>query len=134
MPDKSRRHALDFVGVYSGRDRQERSEFEDLITGLETQFLSQVLVAPDESFPSYRANNYMDGHNGPYRWLSSASLPGSGYQSFELSGALHMGWWTFLDSDQIVLLKDSGNLFQFCVVSGSVGQDPDVPGSQMEII
>ncbi|MBG0566632.1 hypothetical protein [Actinoplanes aureus] len=64
---------------------------------LATQFLSRVLVPPNRDFPSFRTTNFMDGHNGLYRWGYVTHGPDNGYRPYELSGTLLLGWWSFLD-------------------------------------
>lgn len=75
--------------------------YEDLRSGLEKQFFNRVLVRPSAGLPCYRMNNFMDGHNGVYRWEYGSLGKNNGYGPYQVSGALVLGWWTFLDSDQI---------------------------------
>lgn len=70
---------------------------------LELQFYSKIYQAPSTEFPAPRTHNFMDGHNGVYRWNPSAIVP-NGYGPYELSGTLTLGWWTFLGSQRA---KDS---------------------------
>ncbi len=74
--------------------------FDELKSGLEQQFFSSVIVAPDENSAVYRLSNYMDGSNGLYRWLDEPDSA-TGFGPFELSTTLLAGWWSFLDTPRI---------------------------------
>ena len=76
----------------------EHHYYVDLRDGLNRQFFRKVVVPPSAEFPCYRTNNYMDGRNGLYRW-GYANLGDSGYVAYKTSGALLIGWWAFLDTD-----------------------------------
>lgn len=78
-----------------------RRFFLDLRSRLEKQFFNKVLVAPTDTFPSYRTTNYMDGRNGVYRFNYSGLGQGGGHDAYELSGTFLLGWWTFLGSSRI---------------------------------
>ena len=74
--------------------------YVDLENGLNTQFITRILVPPSADFPCPRLNNYMDGTNGPFRWGYATLGPNNGYGPYQLSSALPIGWWAFLESDQ----------------------------------
>ncbi len=82
-------------------ESSQRVYYEELLTGLEHQFLTRVLVKPIDDFPSYRTTNFMDGRDGFYRWNYVTQGPNNGYGPYELSGTLCLGWRTFLDSPEI---------------------------------
>lgn len=70
--------------------------YSGILGGLERQFFETVLVRPTTDFAGYRTTNFMDGHNGVYRWDYPALGKNNGYGPFELSGTLCYGWWAFL--------------------------------------
>lgn len=73
--------------------------YEKIKKGLTTQLYQKILVLPSDSNAQYKAVNYMDGRNGVYRYKYSGRAGGIG--PFQLSGALQIGWWSFLDSERI---------------------------------
>ena len=79
----------------------ENRYYLDLLRGLEVQFLDVVVVPPSAGFPSWRTRNYMDGHNGIYRWGYESQGPNQGYGPYEDSGTLLLGWWSFLGGPRI---------------------------------
>jgi hypothetical protein len=86
-------------------DSEEEFLFERLRQGLEVQFAEVVLIEPSRDFATYRTTNYMDGHNGVYRYryVNQQRSDGRpwGYAPFELSITFLSGWWRLLDSDRI---------------------------------
>ena len=82
-------------------DTSNEKHFEAMIHGFRQQFKSQVLVAPDNGFRGARTTNYMDGHNGLYRWQHITQGSGNGYGPYELSATLLIGWWSFLNDPGI---------------------------------
>ena len=94
-------------------DSPEHIYYESLLQGLRVQFLNKVLISPSQEFPSYRTTNFMDRHNGVYRW-NYPTHPNDGYAPYELSGTLHLGSWTFLDTPQVRdVYRQIGNHFLF---------------------
>jgi hypothetical protein len=79
----------------------ERSFYSDLENGLNSQFFDRILVPPSADFPCYRLNNFTDGSNGVYRWGYATMGPNNGYGPYQVSGALLVGWWSFLGTDQV---------------------------------
>ncbi|KAB7707393.1 hypothetical protein F9802_06475 [Bacillus aerolatus] len=88
-----------FIGAYP-KESEQRELFLKIHRGLEKQFFDKVLIAPDNTTPYYKLNNFMDGYNGVYRW-DYATIQNNGYGPYELSGTFTIGWWTFLGSDRI---------------------------------
>lgn len=74
--------------------------YSDILTRLDRQFFNSVLVPPTEDFPGYRTTNYLDGHNGLYRWEYETQGKNNGYAAYEVSGTLCLGWWSFLGTDR----------------------------------
>ncbi len=70
-----------------------------LKVGLTTQLFNKVIVPPSVEINEYQATNYMDGINGVYRYKYNGRQGGIG--PYQLSGALQIGWWSFLDSKRI---------------------------------
>ena len=47
-------------------------------------------------------NNYMDGHNGWFRWSYETHQDGAnGYGPYALSGTFAFGWWALLGDDEV---------------------------------
>ncbi len=98
------RHPLWFrslIGAASRGPTGDEEFYQELQGGFTTQFVRHVLVPPDETFPTYRTTNYMDGRNGLYRWEYETVGENSGYGPYDLSGSLTVGWWSFFDHPQI---------------------------------
>jgi hypothetical protein len=74
--------------------------YDNLRFSLAKQFFAKVLVPPASDSPCYRLNNYMDGRNGPYRWGYAEFGPNSGYGPYQVSGALLIGTWVFLKTEE----------------------------------
>ena len=79
----------------------DRLYYEELLSGLEIQFMEKVIVAPDSTFGAYRTNNFMDGRNGVYRYSYYTAGTGKGYGPYAISAGLYYGWWTFLNTDRV---------------------------------
>jgi len=79
----------------------EREDLVRLRDGLRNQFLRVILVPDQGRVPMLR--NYMDGHNGWYRWRYATHQGAhSGYGPYALSGAFACGWWALLGGPEIV--------------------------------
>lgn len=78
---------------------EQYNYFKNLKIGLATQLFTKIIVAPSDTFPEYQATNYMDGNNGVYRFQYNGRKGGIG--PFQLSGALQLGWYSFLDSKRM---------------------------------
>lgn len=93
------------AGAYEP-DSDLRRYYDELRMGLEAQFFAEVLVSPTAEFDSYRTTNFMDGHDGVYRWEYETQGPDRGYGPFELSGTLLLGWWAFLGTERSCSVYD----------------------------
>lgn len=82
----------------------DKNFISKLIEGLEYQFVNTVLVYPSPDYPYFRTNNFMDGYNGVYRWSYSSLGNGYGYGPYELTEAIFLGWWTFLNTKEIKMI------------------------------
>ena len=99
------------TGFEVQRKQIEANYFKQLRYGLANQFLEEILVFPGDEFPNYRTTNFMNGHNGVYRYSYITQGEGKGYGPYELSGTLLLGWWSFLPDPKI---KDV-----YCYISSS---------------
>jgi hypothetical protein len=75
--------------------------YRAMLDGLAMQFRSEVLVAPGETFDGWRTTNYLDGHNGVYRYGYATQGESNGYGPYELSGTFLLGWWSLLDDVEV---------------------------------
>lgn len=82
-------------------ESETRSALKKISNGLDFQFRNHVLVTPTDDFQGYRTTNFMNGHNGVYRWAYTTTKENNGYGPYELSGTLMLGWWIFLDTPAI---------------------------------
>lgn len=82
-------------------DHSKAVYITQLRNGLAAQFLEEVLVPPSEGFPNYRMYNYMNGHNGLFRYKYVTQRERLGYGPYELSGTMLLSWWTFLPADRV---------------------------------
>lgn len=79
---------------------EKGSLIDDLQAGLKYQFLNKILVPSQGSVPTL--NNFMDGHNGWYRYnYSSHEGALNGYGPYALSGSFSLGWWSLLGGEEI---------------------------------
>jgi hypothetical protein len=80
--------------------KDERDYIERLRRGLSQQFSHVILVQDQGRIPLL--NNYMDGHNGWFRW-NYATHTGvlKGYGPYALSGTFSFGWWSLLGGEEI---------------------------------
>jgi len=76
-------------------DSADRSFYQRVRHGFATQFVNHVLVPPSDAIPVYRLTNYMDGHNGVYRWNYSTTGMDRGQGPYALSRSLLNGWFVF---------------------------------------
>jgi hypothetical protein len=78
----------------------DRENLLRLRDGLRNQFL-RVILAPDQGRVPM-LHNYMDGHNGWYRWQYATHQGAhSGYGPYALSGAFACGWWALLGGPEV---------------------------------
>jgi hypothetical protein len=75
-----------------------RTFFLDIRSRLAAQFFGKVLVPPSTELACYRTRNFMDGSNGIYRYGYPTLGNGNGYAPYQTSGAILLGWWTFLST------------------------------------
>jgi len=82
------------------REERELEFVARLQRGLAHQFSKAILVPEQGRIPVL--NNYMDGHNGWFRW-NYATHEGAlkGYGPYALSGTFALGWWSLLGDSQI---------------------------------
>lgn len=112
--DTSHAHRLPAVleaFIPNGDEPDLRDEVDAMRSGLAKQIVHNCLVLPDQEFRCIRMTNYMDGHNGLYRWNYPTQGAGNGYRPYELSGTFLLGWWSLLDSDEI---RDAYELVADC--------------------
>ena len=84
----------------------DRGYYQNLMNGLEIQFMEHVIVAPTADFNAYRTTNFMDGRNGVYRYSYYTAGSGKGYGPYGVSATIYYGWWTFLNSDRTRAVYD----------------------------
>ena len=80
-------------------------------SGVALQFLDAVVVPPSAEFEGLRTTNYMDGHNGVYRYEYGSLAEGEGYGPWGLSGTFNHGWWAFGGSGIQNLYASQAELF-----------------------
>lgn len=78
----------------------QHTHYLRLLQGLDAQLFNVALVAPSAEFATYRTTNYLDGHNGIFRWGYKSLGEHNGYGPYELSGTLVLGWWAFLGTER----------------------------------
>lgn len=82
------------------QDPELSGEIVRMKQGLAKQFTSHALVMPSADIGFVRTTNYLDGHNGLYRWQYETQGDNNGYLPYQLSLTFLLGWWSFLnDSD-----------------------------------
>lgn len=81
---------------------EERTYFESLSAGFESQFMEVVYLAPSADFAAPRMTNYMDGNNGIYRYRfhDDPNLK-LGYDAYNLSGTLLVGFYPYMKNAQL---------------------------------
>lgn len=84
-------------GAYAVNSK-ENTQFKSYRFGLENQFFEKVVVLKDNKI---LLNNYMDGSNGVFNWVSSGSGKGKGYGPYGLTSSFGMGWWALLPGNRI---------------------------------
>jgi len=113
----------------SGSD--EYRFYERLRSGFEKQFYNRVLVKPSKDFPCYRMTNFMDGHNGVYRWEYPGLGKNSGFGPYGNSYALLVGWWVFSDTAEMrAVYKDLLATFPWPKECIEVYLGPTAPGGR----
>jgi hypothetical protein len=98
------RHALwlrSLLNISRERRTGRKQVYQSILDSFSKQVLNEVIVPPNDDFPTHRLNNYMDGRNGLYRWGHDTQGKNDGYGPYELSGALTMGWLGFLNNRAI---------------------------------
>ncbi|WP_162501875.1 hypothetical protein [Sphaerospermopsis reniformis] len=95
---------ISFQRGFQSRKQKQRVEYiRKLREGLAEQFTEIVLVPPTRQVPYYRTKNFMDGQNGVYRYDNHNDKDPTwrGYGSWELSGTMLLGWWSYLPDPSI---------------------------------
>lgn len=84
-------------------DGDPRKEYYQMLSaGFTEQFMTVVYRAPDEDFPAPRMTNYMDGHNGLYRYRQNdAPHLKLAYEAFNLSGTLLISFFPFMYNEEL---------------------------------
>lgn len=76
-----------------------KSLFQQAKHGLKATFEKRVFQSVYEAGETlFLQTNFMDGTNGVYRYSYDTQGEGNGYQAYELSGTLFVGYYAFLDS------------------------------------
>jgi len=75
--------------------------YSRLMEGFRNQFEAFVLKQPGSAFRWPALANYMDGHNGIYRYGYETLGDELGYGPYELSYALFSGWYAFSGSERL---------------------------------
>lgn len=82
--------------------------FDELYEGFGTQFMDVVFVPQSSDFPSIRMTNYMDGHNGVYRYrFHNEPDIKLGYDPYNLSGTLMISFYPFLYNTELAEQYDA---------------------------
>lgn len=76
--------------------------YSRLIEGFRSQFEAFVLKPPGSAFAWPALTNYMDGHNGIYRYGYKTLGDELGYGPYQLSYALFSGWYAFAGSEPLL--------------------------------
>lgn len=103
----SHRTALWLQSFIAAYDSANATYFKKLLSGLNTQFFSKVIVQPTDTINTYLTKNFMNGNNGLYRWNFYENTALTGFGPFELSGTMLLGWWRFLNTAEIIKVYES---------------------------
>lgn len=98
--DSSHSHRMP-LWLISMRDvAQDESLFSNAINGIRNSFESnafkQEFIAGERLFLQ---TNYLDGNNGVYRFNYDTQGEGRGYEAYQLSGTLFVGYYAFMGSN-----------------------------------
>lgn len=77
------------------------SAYTEFLNGFENQFMAQVYEPISSEFSGVRMKNFMDGHNGVYRYRYNVSGGKLGYGPYALSGTLLTGFYPFMANAQL---------------------------------
>ncbi|MCH2072688.1 hypothetical protein [Acinetobacter pittii] len=72
--------------------------YKNFREGLTKQFLDKVVKVENNRI---YLTNYMDGRNGIYRWEYPSLGKGNGYGPYGLTSSFGMGWWSFLENQEV---------------------------------
>ena len=97
---------------------EEGRFFSRVRNGFERQFRQKAWVPATPEFPVPRLTNYLDGHNGIYRYGYATAGDNLGYGPYELSGAFVWGWYGVLGGPE--LTQGRRRLLEQMPLSGSV--------------
>ena len=80
---------------------ENSTNVQDAARGFALQFEELALKTADDDFTAPRLTNYIDGHNGIYRYSYESLEEYSGYGPYELSGSLFNNWYAFTRSEKM---------------------------------
>ncbi len=90
----SHRMGLWLMSMMEGAVSSERhSYYQKALQGFRTQWLDFAYRSPGSAYPWPSLTNYLDGHNGVYRYGYSTLKGSQGYGPYQLSYALFVGWY-----------------------------------------
>ncbi len=98
--DSSHSHRMPlWLNSFADFDEAGADYYKNIIVEMRNTFEKNVFVPVNESGYQYLLmNNYMDGNNGLYRFNYVTQGEGNGFQAYQLSGSLFVGYYSFLDS------------------------------------
>lgn len=79
----------------------EYSYYQNLRETLVTQIFDKVLIPPTDTLQMYIANNYVCGTNGLYRWNYKSLDKNTGYEPYQGTHAIYLGWYSFLPTPKM---------------------------------
>jgi hypothetical protein len=95
----SHRMVLWLQSLAAGASSDERrAYYRRALSGFVRQWEKHVYLAPGTAFPWPALVNYLDGHNGVYRYRYETTGDALGYGPHQLSYALIAGWYGLLPS------------------------------------
>jgi len=104
--DSSHSHRMPlWLLSFADSDTENSDFYKGLLAEMKNTFENKVFEQKNDNGYKYLLmNNFMDGNNGVYRYNYETQGDGSGYEGFQLSGTLFIGYYSFLNSD---LYRDS---------------------------
>lgn len=78
----------------------DKKYFKKLKEKLAFQLLNKIIREKENNCQCFYPTNYLDGSNGYYRY-NYETHKNEGYGPFELSETFKIGWWAFLEDNQI---------------------------------
>lgn len=79
---------------------KDKKLFFALSNKLKSQLLKNVIKYKDSDSTCFYPTNYLDGSNGYFRY-NYETHKNEGYGPFELSETFKIGWWAFLEDQQV---------------------------------